>query len=84
MTQFQFPVCMYCTCGRIDNKARLDLMFRQMEKEKQEQEMKILMERVEQLNQEREELIKKLEEEKERMKMIIEEERHNHYKEIKK
>ncbi len=59
-------------------------MFRQMEKEKQEQEMKILMERVEQLNREREELIKKLEEEKERMKMIIEEERHNHDKEIKK
>ncbi len=22
---FQFSVCMYCTCGRIDNKARLDL-----------------------------------------------------------
>ncbi len=25
VTQFQFSVCMYCTCGRIDNKARLDL-----------------------------------------------------------
>ncbi len=22
-TQFQFSVCMYCTCGRIDNKADL-------------------------------------------------------------
>ncbi len=25
VTQFQFSVCMYCTCGRIDNKARLDV-----------------------------------------------------------
>ncbi len=25
--QFQFSVCMYCTCGRIDNKARLDLTY---------------------------------------------------------
>ncbi len=25
VTQFQLSVCMYCTCGRIDNKARLDL-----------------------------------------------------------
>ncbi len=25
VTQFQFSVCMYRTCGRIDNKARLDL-----------------------------------------------------------
>ncbi len=23
VTQFQFSVCMYCTCGRIDNKADL-------------------------------------------------------------
>ncbi len=59
-------------------------MFRQMEREKQEQEMKILIERVEQLNREREELMKKLEEEKERMKMMIEEERQNHDKEINK
>ncbi len=27
VTQFQFSVCMYCTCGRIDNKARLDLIY---------------------------------------------------------
>ncbi len=27
VTQFQFSVCMYCTCGRIDNKARLDLTW---------------------------------------------------------
>ncbi len=25
VTQFKFSVCMNCTCGRIDNKARLDL-----------------------------------------------------------
>ncbi len=25
VTQFQFSVCMYCTCGRIDNKTLLDL-----------------------------------------------------------
>ncbi len=25
--QFQLSVCMYCTCGRIDNKARLDLTW---------------------------------------------------------
>uniref|UniRef100_A0A8C1RZV6 GTPase IMAP family member 8 n=1 Tax=Cyprinus carpio TaxID=7962 RepID=A0A8C1RZV6_CYPCA len=42
-------------------------IFRQMEREKQEQQMKFLMEKVEQLNREREELTKKHEEEKERM-----------------
>ncbi len=26
VTQFQFSVCMYCTCGRIDNKTLLDLL----------------------------------------------------------
>ncbi|CAM4327159.1 unnamed protein product [Leuciscus chuanchicus] len=47
--------------------------FRQMERERQEQQMKILMERVEQLNREREKLMNELEEEKERMKMMVEE-----------
>ncbi|XP_067310866.1 LOW QUALITY PROTEIN: GTPase IMAP family member 8 [Pseudorasbora parva] len=54
-------------------------MFRQMEREKQEQQMKILMDRLretemmmEKLNREREELMKKHEEEKERMKKMIE------------
>ncbi|XP_067310029.1 uncharacterized protein [Pseudorasbora parva] len=54
-------------------------MFRQMEREKQEQQMKILMDRV----RETEEEMRKLEEEKERMKMRMEEERQNHDKEIK-
>ncbi|XP_067237239.1 GTPase IMAP family member 8-like [Chanodichthys erythropterus] len=54
-------------------------MFRQMEREKQEQQMKILMDRV----REKEEEMKKLEEEKERMKMMIKEERQNHDKERK-
>ncbi|XP_051744879.1 early endosome antigen 1-like [Ctenopharyngodon idella] len=54
-------------------------MFRQMERERQEQQMKILMDRV----REREELMNKLEEEKESMKMMMEEERQNHDKEIK-
>uniref|UniRef100_A0A8C1LCY3 GTPase IMAP family member 8 n=1 Tax=Cyprinus carpio TaxID=7962 RepID=A0A8C1LCY3_CYPCA len=58
-------------------------IFRQMEREKQEQQMKFLMERVEQLNREREELTKKHEEEKERMQMMMEEQRQNHDKEIK-
>uniref|UniRef100_A0A672L9N2 GTPase IMAP family member 8 n=1 Tax=Sinocyclocheilus grahami TaxID=75366 RepID=A0A672L9N2_SINGR len=48
-------------------------MFREMEREKQEQQMKILMDRV----REREEEMKKLEEEKERMKMMMEEEQQN-------
>ncbi|RXN19201.1 interferon-induced very large GTPase 1-like protein [Labeo rohita] len=54
-------------------------MFRQMEREKQEQQMKILMDRV----REREEEMKKLKEEKERMKMMMEEERQNQDKERK-
>ncbi|XP_026109552.1 GTPase IMAP family member 8-like [Carassius auratus] len=54
-------------------------MFREMEREKQEQQMKILMDRV----REREEEMKKLEEEKERMKMMMEEERQNQDKERK-
>ncbi len=29
VTQFQFSVCMYCTCGRIDNKADLTLLSTQ-------------------------------------------------------
>ncbi|XP_048036128.1 putative autophagy-related protein 11 [Megalobrama amblycephala] len=53
-------------------------MFREMERERQEQQMKILMDRV----TEREELIDKLEEEKERMKMM-EEKRQNQDKERK-
>ncbi len=27
VTQFQFSVCMYGTCGRIDNKADFDLLI---------------------------------------------------------
>ncbi|CAM4675296.1 unnamed protein product [Leuciscus chuanchicus] len=53
-------------------------MFRQMEREKQEAQMKILMDEVEKLNREREELLAKHEEEKEKIKMKIEEERQNH------
>uniref|UniRef100_A0A8C1NC55 GTPase IMAP family member 8 n=1 Tax=Cyprinus carpio TaxID=7962 RepID=A0A8C1NC55_CYPCA len=52
-------------------------MFRQMEREKQEQQMKILMERV----RESEELIDKLE--KEKMKIMMEKERQNHDKDRK-
>ncbi|XP_016146093.1 GTPase IMAP family member 8-like [Sinocyclocheilus grahami] len=58
-------------------------MFREMEREIQEQQMKILMERVEQVNREKEELMNKHEEEKKRMKMKMEEERQNHDKERK-
>ncbi|XP_067219940.1 uncharacterized protein [Chanodichthys erythropterus] len=54
-------------------------MFREMEREKQEQQMKILMDRI----REKEELIKKHEEEKERMKMMMKEERQNQKKEKK-
>ncbi|KAI2666928.1 GTPase IMAP family member 4 [Labeo rohita] len=54
-------------------------MFRQMEREKQEQQMKFLMERV----RESEEEMKKLKEEKERMKVMMEEERQNQDKERK-
>ncbi|XP_073700559.1 interferon-induced very large GTPase 1-like [Garra rufa] len=48
-------------------------MFREMEREIQEQQMKILMEKVELLNREREELMKKHEEEKKRKKIKMEE-----------
>ncbi|XP_051988808.1 interferon-induced very large GTPase 1-like [Xyrauchen texanus] len=58
-------------------------MFRQMERERQEKQMNIMMERVETLNREREELLTKHEEEKERMKKMMEEERQNHEKENK-
>ncbi|XP_026119543.1 GTPase IMAP family member 8-like [Carassius auratus] len=53
-------------------------MFRVMERELQEQQKSILMEKVEQVNREREELINKHEEEKNKMKMKIEEKRQNH------
>uniref|UniRef100_A0A8C1XN28 AIG1-type G domain-containing protein n=1 Tax=Cyprinus carpio TaxID=7962 RepID=A0A8C1XN28_CYPCA len=58
-------------------------MFREMEREIQEQQKNILMEKVEQVNRERQELIKKHGEEKKRMKMKMEEERQNHEKERK-
>ncbi|XP_042568208.1 GTPase IMAP family member 8-like, partial [Cyprinus carpio] len=58
-------------------------MFREMEREIQEQQKNILMEKVEQVNREKEELMKKHEEEKKKMKMKIEEERQNHEKEKK-
>ncbi|XP_026109532.1 GTPase IMAP family member 8-like [Carassius auratus] len=48
-------------------------MFREMEREKQEQQKNILMEKVEQVIREREELINRHEEEKKKMKMKIEE-----------
>jgi len=53
-------------------------MFRQMEREKQEAQMKMLMAKVEELKREREELLVKHEEEKEKIKLKIEEER-NYY-----
>ncbi|KAK9978856.1 hypothetical protein ABG768_020594 [Culter alburnus] len=69
---------------KIDNMVRVNggsfyscKMFREMERERQEQQMKILMDRV----REREELMKKHEEEKESMK--LEEERQNQDKERK-
>ncbi|ROL42870.1 GTPase IMAP family member 4 [Anabarilius grahami] len=55
-------------------------MFREMERKIQEQQMMILMERVEQLKREKEELVKKHKEEKKRM---MEEQRQNHDKERK-
>ncbi|XP_059424876.1 GTPase IMAP family member 4-like [Carassius carassius] len=58
-------------------------MFREMEREIQEQQKNILMEKVEQVIREREELMNKHKEEKKRMKMKIEEERKNHEKERK-
>ncbi|CAM4675413.1 unnamed protein product [Leuciscus chuanchicus] len=53
-------------------------MFRQMEREKKEAQMKKIMAEVEKLNREREELLAKHEEEKEKIKMKMEEERQNH------
>ncbi|KAI2649431.1 Interferon-induced very large GTPase 1 [Labeo rohita] len=53
-------------------------MFRQMEREKQEAQMKMIMDKVEELNREKKELLAKHAEEKERMKKMMEEERQNH------
>ncbi|XP_059400081.1 GTPase IMAP family member 8-like isoform X2 [Carassius carassius] len=62
-------------------------MFREMEREKQEKQMKILMEKVEQVNREKEELMMKHEEEIKRMRTNmmtkIEEEIQTHEKERK-
>ncbi|XP_043082355.1 golgin subfamily A member 6-like protein 1 [Puntigrus tetrazona] len=58
-------------------------MFRKMEREKQEQQVKILMDRVEQLNRENGELVKKHNEDKDRIKMRMEEEQQNREKERK-
>ncbi|KAL1251943.1 hypothetical protein QQF64_019739 [Cirrhinus molitorella] len=55
-------------------------MFREMEREKLDKQMKILMEKVEQLNREKEVEMNKHKEEKKRMKKMIEE---DHYKERK-
>ncbi|XP_059400079.1 trichohyalin-like [Carassius carassius] len=58
-------------------------MFREMEREIQEQQKNILMEKVEQVNREKEELMMKHEEEIKRMRMKMEEEQQNHEKERK-
>ncbi|XP_058617854.1 GTPase IMAP family member 8-like isoform X2 [Onychostoma macrolepis] len=58
-------------------------MFREMEREKQEQQMKMLIKKVEQVIREKQELMNKHEKEKNRMKIMIEEERQNHDKERK-
>uniref|UniRef100_A0A8C1ML97 GTPase IMAP family member 8 n=1 Tax=Cyprinus carpio TaxID=7962 RepID=A0A8C1ML97_CYPCA len=58
-------------------------MFREMERQIQEQQKNILMEKVEQVIREREELMNKHKEEKKKMKMKIEEERQYHEKERK-
>ncbi|XP_016359637.1 putative leucine-rich repeat-containing protein DDB_G0290503 isoform X1 [Sinocyclocheilus anshuiensis] len=58
-------------------------MFREMERELQEQQKNILMEKVEQVVREKEELMNKHEEEKNKMKMKMEEKRQNHEKERK-
>ncbi|XP_026091312.1 GTPase IMAP family member 8-like [Carassius auratus] len=58
-------------------------MFREMEREIQEQQKNILMEKVEQVNREKEELMTKHEEEKKRMRMKMEEEQQIHEKERK-
>ncbi|XP_073699553.1 uncharacterized protein [Garra rufa] len=56
-------------------------MFREMERQKQDRQMKILIEKVEQVNREREELINKHKEEKKRIKIMMEKEKQNHDKE---
>ncbi|XP_052397284.1 interferon-induced very large GTPase 1-like [Carassius gibelio] len=53
-------------------------MFREMEREKHEAKMKKLMDKVEQLNKEKEDLLAKHEDEKKKMKMEMEEERQVH------
>ncbi|XP_056089961.1 interferon-induced very large GTPase 1 [Rhinichthys klamathensis goyatoka] len=53
-------------------------MFKQMEKEKQEAQMKMLMDKVEQLNREREELLVKHEKENEKLKMKLKKDGKNH------
>uniref|UniRef100_A0A8C2HBH7 Interferon-induced very large GTPase 1-like n=1 Tax=Cyprinus carpio TaxID=7962 RepID=A0A8C2HBH7_CYPCA len=53
-------------------------MFREMEREKHEAQLKMLMDKVEQLNKEKEDLLAKHEEEKKKMMMKLEEERNNH------
>ncbi|XDV46498.1 hypothetical protein PO909_014385, partial [Leuciscus waleckii] len=53
-------------------------MFKQMEREKQEAQVKMLMDKVEQLNREREELLVKHEEKNEKLKMKLEEDTKNH------
>ncbi|KAL1251931.1 hypothetical protein QQF64_019727 [Cirrhinus molitorella] len=58
-------------------------MFREMERRIQEQQKNMLMEKVVQVNREKEELMKKHEEEKKIMRMKIKEERQNHDKEKK-
>ncbi|KAL0149795.1 hypothetical protein M9458_054843 [Cirrhinus mrigala] len=58
-------------------------MFREMERQIQERQNNILMEKVEKLNREKEELMNKHKEEKKKMKMKIEEERQNYEKERK-
>ncbi|KAL0153426.1 hypothetical protein M9458_051264, partial [Cirrhinus mrigala] len=59
-------------------------MFREMERQIQEQQKKILMEKVELLNQEREQLMAKHEEEKKWMNMMMEKKIQNYEKERKK
>ncbi|KAL1251932.1 hypothetical protein QQF64_019728 [Cirrhinus molitorella] len=58
-------------------------MFREMEREIQEQQKKILMVKVGQVIREREELMNKYKEDNKKMKMKLEEERQNHEKERK-
>ncbi|KAL0151481.1 hypothetical protein M9458_053267 [Cirrhinus mrigala] len=75
---------------KIDNMVKVNggsyyscKMFREMEREKQEQQKNILMEKVEQVIREKEELMNKHKEEKKKIKMMMEEERQNHEKERK-